>query len=113
MNEPRHAAELRTPTIADAMSQVVDVGERLVSHGVELGVVELRRTLVKAQQLAQLFFGALLLGCTGWVFAMLALLWWLEHLMPRAVAASVLGIVQLVLAGALIANRQRLLRGQE
>ena len=95
------------PSIADAMNHVVDVGERLVTHRLELAVVELRKTLENAQRTAQWAAAVLLLAASGWGFSMLALLWWLEHVTSRAVAATAVGGLQLGLMGLLILRRER------
>jgi uncharacterized membrane protein YqjE len=96
------------PTIGDAMTQVVDMGERLVSHHLELAVVELRQTIEKLAQLTQLTLAAALLAGVGWVFAMVALLAWLETLGSRPMAASIVAGLQLALAAALVLNRKRI-----
>jgi uncharacterized membrane protein YqjE len=98
-----------SPTIADAVTHVVDVGERLVTHHLELAIVELRQTIEKLAQVTQLTFAALLLAGIGWVFAMIALLAWLETLGSRALAAAIVAGLQLALAAGLLLNRKRIL----
>ena len=95
------------PSIAEAVTHVVDAGERLVSHRLELAVVELRQTIESAGRIAGLvLLVALLAGC-GWVFAMIALLAWLEPLLgSHAGGAAAVGSLQLVLAGVLFALRR-------
>ena len=96
------------PSIAEAVTHVVDAGERLVSHRLELAIVELRQTIESAGRIAGLvLLAALLAGC-GWIFAMIALFTWLEPLLgSRTAAAAAVGGLQLVLAAVLIALRRR------
>ena len=109
----RGMAEVKTPTLADAMSHVVDAGERLVSHRLELAVIELRLTIEKLQQTALAGLTASLLAGTGWIFVMLALFWWLESFGSKAVAAAAVGALQLLLALVLVKNRERLFGGSQ
>jgi hypothetical protein len=96
------------PSIAEAVTHVVDAGERLVSHRLELAIVELRQTIESAGRIAGLVvLAALLAGC-GWIFAMIALFAWLEPLLgSRAGSAAAVGGLQLALAGVLFALRRR------
>ena len=104
----RPIPETEPPSIADALTHVVDVGEQLVSHRLELVVVELRKTIEGIQQAAQLMLVALLLAGSGWVFAMLALFTWLfERFGSRALAAAAVGLLQLALAAILVMMRRR------
>jgi hypothetical protein len=100
-------------TIADAMSHVVDVGERLVSHRLELALVELRQAIEHAQRTAQVMLGAALFAGCGWVFAMLALFSWLESFSSRPIAAAAVGGLQLALAAGLVLGRDKLLGTSE
>jgi uncharacterized membrane protein YqjE len=107
MSTVRPVHDPEPPTIAEAMTHVVDVGERLVSHRLELALVELRKTIENAQQAVQLILGAALLAGAGWIFAMVAALAWLEPALgSRAGAAALVAVLQFALAGALIGLRR-------
>jgi len=103
----RDHPDLGPPSIAEAVTHVVDVGERLVSHRLELAIVELRKTVENAQRTVQLIALALLLAGSGWIFAMVALFAWLERaLQTRAGAAAIVAALQLALGGILIGIRR-------
>jgi hypothetical protein len=104
----RGVTAVKPPTIGDAMSDVMDAGERLVTHRLELAMIEMRKTLENLQQTATLGAGAALLAGTGWIFAMLALFWWLERFASRPLAAAAVGVLQFVLAVTLLKSRARL-----
>ena len=111
MNSAHRVAQIEPPSVADAMSHVVDAGERLISHRLELAVVELRQTLESAQRTARWALATSLLAAGGWVFFMLALLWALELVAPRALAAAIVGLLQLTLMGVAILERRRFITG--
>jgi hypothetical protein len=101
--------ELASPHLGEALNRVVDAGERLAQHRLELALVELRQ-MISAQIPATATLGAAILVVCGWVFVAIGAMRWLAELWPPFAAALAVGVAQFAIAALLFAWQRRALR---
>jgi hypothetical protein len=99
------------PRLGDALTRVVDAGERLASRQLELAVLELRAAIAEVREAAQRALAAGVIAGSAWVFAMVALVAWLEGFWPRSAAIAAVAALQFVFAIALRLRNRKGLRG--
>jgi uncharacterized membrane protein YqjE len=102
--------ELASPHLGEALNRVVDAGERLAQHRLELALVELRQTISALQIPATATLGAAILVVCGWVFVAIGAMRWLAELWPPFAAALAVGVAQFAIAALLFGWQRRALR---
>jgi hypothetical protein len=101
------------PSLATAVSRIVDAGQRLVMDRIDLARLDILDVIERAERGAALIIAGALFATVGWLGAMTAVVVALQPYFSLSGAAALIGGANLLIGGGLVLLGMQRLRGEE